>query len=134
MATVCNPSLLANEARCYEKCIPPGMQLAVANYLLSQLYLANSPMANIDPSYLANQARCYEKCIPSGMQLPVAIYLLCQLTGGGGGGALALQVFEGAGDPVGLQPGQDATKAAIYINTDNGVTVGWNVGTASWML
>jgi hypothetical protein len=32
-----NPSALANAARCFMQCVPPGDQLAVQNYLLVQL-------------------------------------------------------------------------------------------------
>jgi hypothetical protein len=32
-----SPSDLANAARCWSSCIPPGDQMAVGNYLLAQL-------------------------------------------------------------------------------------------------
>ncbi len=79
MATNCDPSTIANDARCFSSCIPMGEQLAVQTYLLAQTALAQGVIASADPSTLANLARCYESCIPIGEQLAVQNFLLCQL-------------------------------------------------------
>jgi len=36
MATSCDPSSLANAARCFDSCIPEGAQRSVKTYLLCQ--------------------------------------------------------------------------------------------------
>lgn len=128
------PSVLANLARCFDSCIAPGGQLAVTNYLLSQILLEVNAVADVSPRNLANQARCFQSCIPPGEQLAVANYLLGQialgtLTPGTG----TPQVFQGAGDPVGLQPGQSALLPAIYTNTTTGDMFTWDTGTGTWI-
>jgi hypothetical protein len=65
---------LANAARCFDSCIPPGEQLAVQTYLLLQI-----SGLSLTPQQLADAARCFQQCIPKGEQLAVQNYLLCQL-------------------------------------------------------
>lgn len=77
MALDCDPSTLANAARCFDSCIPPGMQLAVQTYLLAQI--ANAAVGtSTDPSVLAKAASGFIAPL-SGMQLEAQVYLLCQL-------------------------------------------------------
>ncbi len=70
-----DPSDLANAARCYMQCIPPGDHLMVQTYLLAVM----AGLHNTSPSDLANSARCFMQCIPIGDQLAVQNYLLVQL-------------------------------------------------------
>jgi len=72
MAVNCDPSSLADAAKCFDSCIPPGDQLAVQTYLLAVI-----AGVALDPSALANAARCFQQCIPKGEQLAVQNYLLC---------------------------------------------------------
>lgn len=74
MAVNCDPSSLANAAKCFDSCIPPGEQLAVQTYLLAVI-----AGGSLDPSVLANAAKCFDTCIPQGEQLAVQNYLLCQI-------------------------------------------------------
>jgi hypothetical protein len=135
-----SPSALAHLARCYNSCIPPGMEQAVSNYLLAQLVKLSNPELDVTPSALANAARCYENCIPPGLQIPVSIYLLYNilLTGGGGGGyGGVLQVFSGVGDPSGAQLGQNPLLPAIYNEYDSDgnavMTWWWKEATGTWI-
>jgi len=50
----CDPKELANAARCFETCIPPGMQAAVQNYLLCQV----AELAESIQLAQSNQAIC----------------------------------------------------------------------------
>jgi hypothetical protein len=70
-----DPSVLANNARCFESCIPIGMQASVQTYLLA--VIAGVDLTN--PSALANAARCFMQCVPPGDQLAIQNYLLVQL-------------------------------------------------------
>lgn len=72
MAVNCDPSTLANEARCFDRCIPPGMQDAVKTYLLA-VWAGGS----LDPNTLMQQAACF-RCL-DGIQMGVQTYLLCKL-------------------------------------------------------
>lgn len=74
MAVNCDPSDLANQARCFDSCIPPGEQLAVQTYLLSIIAGGST-----DPKVLADAAKCFVSCIPEGHQIAVQNYLLCQI-------------------------------------------------------
>lgn len=76
-----NPNTIANSARCYDQCIPTGMQRAVMIYLLTI-----GMTGNVTPDSLMDGAKCYDKCIPDGMKDAVIIYLLTVIGGGGGGG------------------------------------------------
>lgn len=73
MPISCDPNDLAQAAACFDKCIPPGDQLAVQTYLLAVI-----AGESIDPNALMQKAACM-KCIPKGMQLEVMLYLLCQI-------------------------------------------------------
>jgi len=79
MALNCDPSSLAAAANCFSCVGPPGEQMAIQTYLLTQIALNLGAITSADPSVLANAARCFESCIPHGMQLAVQNYLLCQL-------------------------------------------------------
>lgn len=68
----CDPSTLANAARCFDNCIPKGMQAAVTTYLL--WVIAGS---NIDFTHLADEANCFT-CL-FGSEEAVKTYLLCQI-------------------------------------------------------
>lgn len=75
MAVTTDASALANAARCYSNCIPPGQELAVLVYILAQ----QAGLGDVDPKELANRAKCYESCLSSGMAWAVVIYLLVQI-------------------------------------------------------
>jgi hypothetical protein len=75
MALSTDPSVLANQARCFVSCLTPGSELAVQTYALA--VLAGLDVTN--PSDIANQARCFMQCIPPGSQLAVQNYLLSLL-------------------------------------------------------
>jgi len=72
-----DPSTLANTARCFDSCIPPGMQPAVQTYLLAVIAGQDTSSAGIQA--LVNNARCFGMCIAPGDQLAVQNYLLVQL-------------------------------------------------------
>lgn len=74
MAVDCSTDAVIDAAKCYEQCIPPGMQAAVQTMLLAKI--AGDTRS---PSDLANAATCFLQCIPPGEQLAVQNYLLCQL-------------------------------------------------------
>lgn len=100
------PSELANTARCYDSCIPRGMQRGTEIYLLSQLVQLLNPTFDVTPSNLAKEARCFNSCIPAGMEGAVTNYLLNQFItivsgggGGGGGGGVFSGNFIGNGPP-----------------------------------
>lgn len=77
MAASTDTNVLANNARCYEQCIAPGMQLSVQTYLLAVLAGAGAT----NPRVLANAARCFFSCIPNGNQASIQNYLLAVLAG-----------------------------------------------------
>lgn len=70
-----DPATLANNARCFDQCISPGMQLATQTYLLAII----AGVSTSNPSDLANQARCFFSCVPQGEMLAIQNYLLVQL-------------------------------------------------------
>ena len=82
MAINCDPSSLANAARCFEQCIPPGGQLAVQTYLLAQIANSLNSAISTDPSALATAASSYMRL--TGFQLEVQAYLLCQIASASG--------------------------------------------------
>lgn len=132
---VMTPSQIASAARCYEKCIPPGMLRPVEIYLLTQLVKAINPRFTMTPSEIANAARCFNSCIPPGMELAVSNYLLNALLSGSGS---AGGIYEGVGDPnvAGLVPAVPAQPA--YYNEYDGagnpvVTWWWNTSTLAWV-
>lgn len=65
----CDPTALANAARCFSKCIPDGMQPAVTTYLLANMV----GITNTDQ--LLQAAKCW-KCA-DGMHDAIKIFLLC---------------------------------------------------------
>ncbi len=77
MATPTDPSVLANDARCFDCLIPPGYQFAVQTYLLA--VLAGVPTDEDGVQNLVNQARCFQCVIPPGAELAVQNYLLSLL-------------------------------------------------------
>lgn len=126
---VLTPSVLANLARCFESCVPPGAQLAVTNYLLAQIAKTSNPALDVTPSALANAARCFNSCIPPGMELAVMNYLLNNLVTGGGVGR---QFFVGNGPPVGMQAGQTAGIPAQYQDLLTGILWIDPLGDGNW--
>ncbi len=72
-----DPSVLANNARCFASCIPPGDQLAVQTYLLAVTAGLDTSPAGV--ATIVNAARCFASCIPPGDQLAVQNYILAQL-------------------------------------------------------
>lgn len=71
------PQELATEAKCFDACVPDGMQLALQSYLLDRLRIrAGGSVQTVEE--LIAQAKCYD-CIPKGMQMAVQIYLLDEL-------------------------------------------------------
>lgn len=61
---------------CIDKCIPPGMQLAVAISLLAQWGGLST-----DPAVLEANTRCFQ-CIPGNMRMSVIVSLAVQLLAG----------------------------------------------------
>lgn len=107
-----NPSELANASRCYNECIPQGMQLAVIIYILAN----QAGLENLTPSQLANLSRCYNSCIPAGEQISVINYLLNQLVNGS---ATTCAALSGAGDPTGVTTPEFSGQ--LYHDTTNDV-------------
>jgi Divergent InlB B-repeat domain len=62
---------LIDEAKCIERCVPPGMLLPVLVALFAKIVGMNTT----DTNALIAQATCIDQCIPKGMQLPVLISL-----------------------------------------------------------
>ena len=60
---------------CLDRCVPPGMQMAVAISLLAQWGGLST-----DPAVLEANARCYQ-CIPGNMRMAVAVNLARQIAG-----------------------------------------------------
>ena len=77
MANVsCDTNDLIEQAKCFDMCLSPGLQMAVQTYLLS--VIAGDTRS---PSELADAARCFFSCVSPGEQLAVQNYLLCQIAG-----------------------------------------------------
>lgn len=76
-------SAILNSARCYNQCIPPGMERAVMIYLMTI-----GMSIDVTPDALVKASSCYNNCIPDGMKDAVMIYLLAVVGGGGGGGGV----------------------------------------------
>jgi len=74
MAVQCDTNSLLDAAKCYQQCIPDGMQSAVQTMLMASIVGDTR-----SPSDLASAARCFFSCIPKGEQLAVQNYLLCKL-------------------------------------------------------
>ena len=131
MAIECTPQALTTAAGCFNALIPN--QLAPLNtYLLAQIWLAADPMADISVPAVMAGAKCFAALTPN-QQFAMQTYLLCQIAVGGGGGGGTPQVFSGSGPPAGLQPGQSALLASIYIDTDpGGLWYDWPAGAAGW--
>lgn len=125
------PSVLANLARCFESCVPPGAQLAVTNYLLAQIAKTSNPALDVTPSALANAARCFNSCIPPGMELAVTNYLLNGILGGTGGVGVR-QWFNGNGVPSGFQTGQTPGVPSWYQDLDTGIIWADATGIGTW--
>lgn len=70
----CEPNDLMAAAKCFDSCMPPGMQLAIQTYLLAVIAGGST-----DPNVLMQAAKCFDSCIPPGMQLAIQNYLLCQI-------------------------------------------------------
>lgn len=98
MATITDQ--LANDARCYDRCIPDGMQQSVVISLLAKLLRAFNPAADVTTTTLLREARCYNRCIPPGEEGGVMIYLLNQIymNLGGGGNSVVVWHFNRAPD------------------------------------
>lgn len=79
MAVTCDPQTLANDARCFARCIPQGGHAAVQTYLLA-LVANNLAGTSTDPNTLANLASGFRKV--DGFQVAIQDYLLCQLVSG----------------------------------------------------
>lgn len=72
----CEPSTLANDARCFGCYLTPMQHVAAQTYLLAILAGGST-----DPATLANEARCFScNMTPIQMQI-VKTYLLCALAG-----------------------------------------------------
>lgn len=92
---------IATEASCFT-CQGEKALLGMQVYLLSQLWKANAPMADIDPAVIAQQSNCYT-CYMSGKGLlGASVYLLNQILLGGGGGIpiTVNQIYTGAAPPA----------------------------------
>lgn len=74
MAIDCSTDAVMDAAKCFDKCIPPGMQAAVQTYLLAVIAGGST-----DPAVLMDQAKCFDKCIPKGMHLAIQDMLLCNI-------------------------------------------------------
>lgn len=83
----CDPKVLAAEAQCFVDCIPPGMQLAVTNYLLAQILNMQNPMAPTDPKAILALATAPGSnfMLLDGMQEAVQTYLTCAILTASGG-------------------------------------------------
>jgi len=81
MAVQCDPVVLANNAICFEQCIPAGDHLPVQTYLLAQIALVTRFIPSADPSTLANLARCFECDIPVGDHLAAQNFLIANSLG-----------------------------------------------------
>lgn len=92
---------IATEASCFT-CQGEKALLGMQVYLLSQLWKANAPMADIDPAVIAQQSNCYT-CYMSGKGLlGASVYLLNQILQGGGGGIpiTVNEIYTGAAPPA----------------------------------
>jgi len=74
MDVSCDPNDLMAEARCYDRCVPPGMHPAIQTYLLQQI--AENTMT---PEQLVSEAKCLSSCIPAGMMPYIIAMLMCEI-------------------------------------------------------
>lgn len=72
MAQSCNTDDLVAASKCFNSCIPDGMQQAIQTYLLNVI-----SGLNYTPDQLMNAAKCF-RCA-DGMQQEIQTYLLCQI-------------------------------------------------------
>lgn len=127
------PQEVALDASCFD-CISEKQLQAMIAYMLGQILLQSTPMANVTPEAIAAQSSCF-LCLSGKQLISAQVYLLTQIfnNGGGGGGAGTLQVFQGSGAPSGIQTGMDGTKSALYYNTDpGGFLYYWHIAGQSW--
>lgn len=73
----CDPSLLLEQAKCFQCALAPGMFDAVEISILCAIRDGTSP--NCDPQTLITQASCIMGCIPLYMMPAVKIALLCEI-------------------------------------------------------
>lgn len=74
MPVSCEPNDLMEAAKCFNSCIPPGMQIAVQTMLLARI-----AGGSMDPDVLMEQAKCFDKCIPKGFHPAIQDMLLCTI-------------------------------------------------------
>lgn len=74
MPVSCDTNSLIDAAKCYQQCIPDGMQAAVQTMLIAAITGDTRT-----PSQLASAATFFFSCVPPGEQLAIQNYLLCQL-------------------------------------------------------
>ena len=81
MAINCDPKALADAAKCFQSCIPAGMQPAVQTYLLAVI-----AGGSLDPKVLLAAATTPGKSflVLEGVQQEVQAYLLCQIASASG--------------------------------------------------
>lgn len=125
---------LANEARCFDACIPAGMAWAVMAFILEQSI--DGVAVSADPETLANDARCYDcNGTTLGMVIKALVDLNASIIAGGGGGASPCFTCSSTGMPL-VPP--DPAKCTCAITFGIGDWVGffwvWDNGfTNTWV-
>jgi hypothetical protein len=78
MAINCDdPNEVLTGAKCFQRCVPPGMHMALQTFLLAVI-----AGGSLDPDVLMQQAANFKEKIPEGMQADVQNSLLCQILNG----------------------------------------------------
>ena len=102
------PQDLATAAKCFESCVPDGLNPALHTYLLAQIAHAVAGTST-DPNVLALLSSCF-RCL-DGTQAAVQTFLLSQIQSAGGTGGNST----GVGPPSGT-----AADGSIYIDVNTG--------------
>jgi hypothetical protein len=72
-ADPCDPDVLIEGSKCFDSCIPQGMQMAVQTYLLAQIAGGSE-----DPATLMEAAKDFQK-LPTNTLREIQVYLACQI-------------------------------------------------------
>lgn len=124
MAISCDPSDVANAARCFDCYIPLGLQPRVQAYLLA-LIANNKAGTSLDPQTLISQLGAWG--VVSGMEQPIQAYLLCKAVDAGafsGGGIAQVDPFRifgvsGAATASWPAPPAGVTATQLWVSSDN---------------
>lgn len=123
MAIDCDPSALANAARCFDRCIPVGLQPRIQTMLLARI--AN---LGLTPQQLISAVSTDGWCCTSGFEQEIQNYALCKAVDagafGGGGtipGVTQFRILGANGTATATWPAppSGATLTQVWVSHDN---------------